>query len=292
MTQGFLIHAYNNTELDYGTMALCSALLIKKHLRINSVSLATTDDTIKWISDNHGADLIAQAFDHITVVDIDRDASVRTYHDTRYSSKIQPYYNGNRSDSFDLSPFDETILIDADYLILDDSLDNAWNSVEDLMVNKSIRDLRHAMNIGGFDQRFNEMSIPLYWATVMYFKRNNRIKAVFETMKFIKENYGYYQDLYRFSPSGYFRNDYALSIALHMISGQFENDAITPLPLSEIVVATENDDMIGFKNGHAFFVSETVQGDFKLHQVRNNVHVMNKWSIGRMAPRIIEYATN
>lgn len=291
MTQGFLIHAYNNMEIDYGTMALCSSLLIKKNLKINRVSLSTTNDTLRWISSQHGDDLVNRAFDHITVVDIDRNANVRTYHDTRYSSKVQPYYNGNRSDSLKLSPFDETILIDADYLILDDSLDHAWNSVEDVMVNKSVRDLRHATNIGGFDQRFNEMSIPLYWATVMYFKRNDRVKSIFDTMKFIKENYGYYHDLYRFSPSGYFRNDYALSIALHMISGQFENDAIRPLPFHEIMVATENDDMIGFKDGAAFFISEAVQGDFKLHQVRTNIHVMNKWSIGRMAPRIIEHAT-
>jgi hypothetical protein len=290
MDKGYLIHAYNNMEIDYGTMALCSAMLIKKNLRVNNTALVTSDDTLEWITNLHGKDLIDRAFERIILVRKDHSAASRTFHDTRYSSKIQPYYNTNRVDSLTLSPFDETILLDADYLVLDQTLDSAWGSVNDIMANRSIRDLRHQMSPNGFDSRFNEMSIPLYWATVMYFRRTDRAVALFDLMRFIKENYHYYQNLYRFNPSGYFRNDYALSIALHLINGQVENDSVSSLPMDHIMVATEHDDMVHFKDGNAFFISEASQGDFRLHKVMTNVHVMNKWSINRMSGRILDYA--
>ena len=78
----------------------------------------------------------------------------RRYFDTRYTIKSQPYYNLNRSDTFFLSPFDETILLDADYLMLDNSFDYVWNGVEDIRVNKAVKDLHHNINISGFDLRF------------------------------------------------------------------------------------------------------------------------------------------
>jgi esterase/lipase len=126
----------------------------------------------------------------------------------------------------------------------------------------------------------------------MYFKKTDRVKSIFNVIDFIKNNYTYYQQLYEFRPNNYFRNDYALSIAIHMLNSQLEDNAVKSLPIKTLIVATEHDDMIDFKNGTAYFVSERQQGDFKLHKLNTNVHVMNKWSIGRMAERIIKYATD
>ena len=290
MSRGFLVHAYNNTEIDYGLMAICSCLLIKKHLKINTTAVATSQDTLDWMLKTHGSTIVEQAFDHVILTDIDRDVSDRTFYDTRYSKKLAPYYNTNRADSVDLSPFEETILIDSDYLVLDNSLDCVWGSTEDILVNKSVRDLNHVKDLGGFDKRFNDMSIPLYWATAMYFKKTDRSSCLFGLMKFIKHNYKYYENLYKFSPSGYFRNDYALSIAIHMMNANLESDTVKSLPINQLMFANENDDIVAFNNGNVFFVSEPTQGDFKLHKVNTNVHVMNKWAIGRVAQGIIDYA--
>lgn len=292
MSQGYVIHAYNNMEIDYGTMALCSALLIKKNCKINATSLITTADTLQYMEKIHDRNIVNAAFDQIQVIDINRSVKERKYFDTRYTVKNQPYYNLNRSDTFTLSPFDETILLDADYLILDNSFDYVWNGVEDILVNKVVTDLRHRTNLSGFDLRFNDMSIPLYWATSVYFTKSKKSQTLFQLMTFIKENYDYYQALYNFLPNSYFRNDYALSIAIHMISGQYEIDSIKSFPNSQLLTATEYDDLINFKDNTAYFVSEENPGDFSLHKVRTNVHVMNKWSIGRNAERIISYATS
>jgi len=290
MSCGYLIHAYNNTEIDYGQMAICCGLLIKKNLKINSTALVTVRDTYNWMVSQHGLDLVNRAFDHVIITDIERDVDGRTFFDTRYSKKAAPYYNTNRSDSFDLSPFDETILIDADYLVLDARLDAVWGSSEDIMVNNTVIDLNHVEDLGGFGKRIGNFGIPMYWATVFYFKKNDISRSIFDTMKHIKNNYKYYQNLYDFPASGYFRNDYALSVALHMLSGQVECNIIKPLPVGHMMVATENDDLIWFNNGTAIFISEPAQGDFRLHKINTNIHIMNKWAIGRMASRIINYA--
>ena len=243
MSRGFLIHAYNNKQIDYGMMALCCALLIKKHLKENTTALVTTQDTIDWLERSPHSDLVNYAFDKIIVADIERSVPERKFHDTQYTTFSLPYYNTNRANSFELSPFDETVLIDADFLVLDNSLDCVWGSSEDLLANKSIIDLNHVENLGGFDKRFNEMSIPLYWATVVYFQKTDRVKSLFELIKFIKENYNFYQQLYQFKSNSYFRNDYALSIAIHMLNGHVEGDAVKHLPIPDLLVATEYDDM-------------------------------------------------
>lgn len=292
MTRGYCIHAYNNMEIDYGTMALCASLLIKKNCSINSVTLITVTDTINELERQHGKELVNKAFDHIIVVDIDRNVPTRRYFDTRYTVKTQPYYNSNRIDTFKLSPYDETILLDGDYLVLDNSFDLVWGCQEDFLANKAVTDLRHRSNLAGFDLRFNDMSIPLYWATSVYFRKTARAQTVFQLMNFIKNNYQFYQDLYKFNPSGYYRNDYALSIAIHMMSGQIEFESIKPFPVSSIMFSTEYDDFIDFKNNCAYFISEDKESDFALHKIYTNVHVMNKWSIGRNAGKIISYATS
>ena len=291
MTCGFLIHAYNNREIDYGSMAVCCDLLIKKHLTINSTALVTVKDTYAYMVHTYGKDLIHSAFDHIILTDISRNVADRTFFDTRYNRKAAPYYNTNRSDTLALSPFDETVLIDADYLVLDNSLDKVWGSVEDIMINKSVIDLNHVENLSGFDKRISVAGIELYWATVVYFKKTELVDSLFGLVQYIKDNYQYYSKLYNFPSSSYFRNDYAISVALHMINAHTETKLIPSLPIKQILVSTENDDLINFVNGSAFFISERSQGDFRLHKVNTNVHVMNKWSIGRVASRIINYAS-
>lgn len=291
MSRGFLIHAYNNTEIDYGTMALCSSLLIKKNLRYNQVALITNQGTIDWARNQHGK-LFDRAFDHVVIVDHETKTGNRTFFDTRNHNKVLPYRNGNRVDSYELSPFDETILLDADYLVLDTSLDHCWSTADEIMINRHVIDLDHRLSPPGFDARLNKMGIPLYWATLLYFRKGKTSKCLFDTMRFIKENFAYYQNLYQFSPGGFFRNDYALSIAIHMLHGQFENDPIAQFPMNNIMVATEHDDLIGFVNGNAYFLNQTKPDRDTIHKVMTNIHVMNKWSITRMANRIIAHAIN
>ena len=54
MSQGYLIYAYNNSNIDYGTIALCNSLLIKKNCKVNNVALVTSSWTIKYLEKLYG----------------------------------------------------------------------------------------------------------------------------------------------------------------------------------------------------------------------------------------------
>ena len=291
LARGFVIFAHNNSKIDYGSIALCNALLIKKHLKHNNVALIADSGTIGHLEVNYSDSIMRAAFDRIIVDEVDRSAvGNRKFHDTRYSSFTDSYTNVNRPTVYELSPFEETILVDADYLMLDSTMDLVWDNIEDFMCNRKTKDLDHKQNNFGFDNRFNDMSIPLYWATAIYFRKTEKCKLIFELMNFIKENYEYYQYLYQFSHSGYFRNDYALSIAIHMANNLMEYGTVASLPVDHILFSMEHDELHAFKYGRCLITSESVQGEFQMHNVSNNVHMMNKQAVLRHRDEIISYA--
>lgn len=292
-TTGYMMYAYDNGLVDYGTVALCNALLIKKNCKVNDVALVTDVATMEKLRDIHGNALVKSAFDTVIVTDSSKQATgERRYFDTRYTDGSARYINGNRYTVYDLSPFDETMLVDADYLILDDTLDNVWGVKEDLLCNKKVYDLDHRVDSLDTGSRIDDMGIPLYWATAVYFKKSHTASVLFDQMGFIKEHYEFYSSLYNCMPSAYFRNDYAISIALHIMNGFVEVDAVKPLPIDHILVSSEYDVMHDFIDGKALVTSEPEQGRFNLHMAGSNLHVMNKQNVIRNAEKIITYATS
>ena len=291
LPRGYVMFAHNNPSIDYGTLALCNALLIKKNLQENAVALVTDQGTIGWIEQQYTDEIIRRAFDRIIIDEPnDSEAGSRRFHDTRYTNFVDSYKNTNRPNVFDISPFEETVMIDSDYLMLDDSMDLVWGNMEDFMCNRKTADLDHRINNFGFNNRFNDMSIPLFWATALYFRKTEKSKLIFQMMNFVKENYAYYQYLYQFSHSGYFRNDYALSIALHLLNNLMEYGSVKPLPVDHLLFSMEEDELHAFRDGACIITTEAKQGDFHLHKVSRNVHMMNKRAILRNSTEIMTYA--
>ena len=71
-----------------------------------------------------------------------------------------------------------------------------------------------------FDElnNFGNFNMPMWWATVMMFRRDPEVEMLFNAMNMIKQNWQHYRNLYKISKSTY-RNDFALSIALGIIHG-------------------------------------------------------------------------
>ena len=173
--------AYNNSSIDYITMALCNALLIKKNLINNNVALVTNSGTFEYLKSITEKSVIDYAFDMVILKDVvESGVAMRKYRDTRYTDFTDRYYNLNRIDAYTLSPFDQTVLIDTDYLMLDSTMDLVWDCNEDFMCNRKTITLDHDVNSFGSNNRFNEMSIPLFWATTIYFRKTERSKLIFE----------------------------------------------------------------------------------------------------------------
>jgi hypothetical protein len=290
LPRGYVMYAHNNSHIDYSALAICNALLIKKHLKENTVALITDENTANYMEHFYSGQLLRKAFDRIIMDTKPETSATRRFHDTRYTTFTDSYNNTNRPNVYELSPFDETVLIDSDYLMLDKTMDMVWGNREDFMCNRKTIDLDHKINNFGFNNRFNEMSISLYWATAIYFRKSEKSKLIFELMNFIKENYAYYQYLYQFNHSGYFRNDYALSIAIHMANNLMEYGTVSPLPVDHIRFSLEDDELHQFKDGRCLITSEPMQGDFHLHSIDSNLHMMNKRAILRNKDEIIAYA--
>ena len=60
---------------------------------------------------------------------------------------------------YELSPYDETLVIDGDYFIMNDVLDQVWGSENDFMINCQYRDVagRHGGNISYIDDKIGDI---------------------------------------------------------------------------------------------------------------------------------------
>lgn len=287
MTRGFLIFAHNNEQVDYTLIALCNALMIRANSDHPNVTLVTNKGSRDWLQKQHG-DLAEKAFDHI-IVEAPPKSGSRRFNDTDSTSRTLKWHNGSRASAYDLSPYDETILLDADYLIMDRVLDHCWGSRCDFMMNRDVVTLEHEPP-GEQERRLEPFGIPMYWATCVFFRKGANAEQMFSVVSHVKDNYDYYQHLYRF-PGTLFRNDYAFSIAAHLMGGWTEG-GVDSLPATTLLMSFDIDELydVPGRNKLAFLVADSERrGQFKLNTISGiSVHVMNKFSIVRHADKLLE----
>jgi len=290
MTRGVLMFAHNNTEIDYFKIACANALMIKKNLGV-PVTLITDSGTIEWSQKVLGEEFIKNCFDKIKIETRDYSFNnARNFSDTSFSTKSLQFYNANHWSAYQLTPYDETLVIDCDYLIMSSALDNCWGSNNDVMVNHSIYSPYGEKGI--HTKNIDDMGITLYWATVVYFRKSSLAQYLFFFVRYIQENYAYYRDLYGFS-SGMFRNDNAFSIAIHMLNG-YNNDEpiIHELPIPALLMSWDTDDIqnVNDVNDITLYAEKPGEhGKYILARLKNtDVHIMNKWAINRHADRLLE----
>ncbi len=285
-TRGFLMFAHNNDQIDYLLIALCNAMMIRANTRHRNVSVVTDEGSLWWLRDQRG-DLVDQVFDQIIIVDQPIGSGEKVFKDTNSTTRTAQWHNGTRINAYEVSPYDETILLDADYLICDDRLDLAWDSPDDVLLNRKAITLIHELP-DRREQRVEDFGIPLYWATCVFFRKGEEAKLYFDTVNHVIEYFDYYRQLYRL-PGKLFRNDYIFSIATHVMNG-FRSENVASFPVDTILTSFDDDELIDVKKNTLTFLIDTgVPGDeFNVGKVTTSVHVMNKFSIVRLADKIIE----
>jgi hypothetical protein len=169
MTKGVLIFAHNGPEVDYGIMGIISGGLAKKHLGL-PVSLITDKWTIAWLKESGMYVKAESIFDKIIEIEKPRTKNTRKLHDGFYS-QIIPFVNSNRFSVWDLSPYDQTLLIDSDYLIFSNRLNEYWNTDSSVMLGHSMNDITGERS-GILDQRVSETGVHMFWATTVMFTKN------------------------------------------------------------------------------------------------------------------------
>lgn len=187
-SRGVLLFAENNERINYVKLAIIAANCVKNHMGRNTkVSLITTQYSIDGFKEDEQNE-IRSLFDRIIITDYDESQqnNVRVYRDTRYHEVRAKFQNKARSSAYNLTPYDETILIDVDYFVLNNSLNSIWGCNEDFLINKSAKTLFHN-NLQGQEFRLNPFGIRMYWATIIYFKKSKKAKLIFDLVEHIKD---------------------------------------------------------------------------------------------------------
>lgn len=277
MTRGVLIFAQNNAEIDYAKISLFAAKRVKEYLGV-PVSLVT--DSASWLKQSQPD--AEQVFDQIIEIWTETHQTKKFY-DGSLAVKTLTWKNLSRVDCCFLSPYDETLVIDSDFIISSPTLKNIWDNQNDFLIYKDSFDLANWRDDRSF-RYLNQHSIPFYWATAFYFKKTAATWAFFDLIKNIKLNWNYYRLLYNID-STVFRNDFAFSIAIHMMGEDFA----TPLP-GKMNYILDRDILLDINNSKLTFLVErkNFNGEYTAVKTSNlDVHVMNKYSLTRCIDGVV-----
>lgn len=284
MKKGILIFAHNNRSVDYALMSIISGGLAKKHLGVPA-SLVTDPSTVEWMRESGILSKATDIFENLIIVDRPESNNLRVLHDGEVKEQV-PFINSNRSNAWDLTPYDRTLLIDSDFLIFSNTLGNYWDIDESVLIGNSINDIAPNDRTGYHDNYISDVGIKMYWATTVMFSKDSNSKLFFETVNHIRDNYKLYSDIFRFNPRQ-FRNDIAFSIAKHIVDG-FEDINSPTLPA---VLSLFDKDILDDVNGNKLiFLIETNLNTFYCAASSNltDVHIMNKQSIIRNKDKLLE----
>jgi len=268
MTRGVLLFAFNNEQIDYVAQACFLAKRVKKYMGLPTTLV--TDDIQRVVKHYNGLEI----FDDIYGQEVQRK-NKKTYHDGSLSKKVLDFKNFNRSEAYDLSPYQQTLILDTDYIISNDLLSKIFDTDNELMMYSNSIDVSGWRDGKEFSY-ISETSIKFYWATCVYFTKSPKNKTFFDLIKHIKENYNHYRNLYQIT-STVFRNDYAFSIAAHIMG------YVKELP-GKMIYSTHKDILQNISDSKIKLLIEKEDrvGEYTLLKSDGlNIHVMNKFSLNR-----------
>lgn len=256
MSRGIVIFAYVNGPIDYFYIADIAAGLAKRHLDLPVTLITNVARQPKYA-------------DNIIITETPETRDYRTFGDLKTE-----WLNGNRASVYNLTPYDQTLMIDADYFIMNNQLMKLFNTDLEFACYDTVCDITGNL---AFDQAHNRLantSIPMLWATVVYFTKCELSESVFAFMDTIRQNWDFYSTLYGFTATLY-RNDYALSIALQALTGfGIGNYAAIP---GKLFTANIDTFVFDVKPDKFVIISEQKGLD---QIVGESVHFMNKANLG------------
>lgn len=244
-SKGVVVFAFNTKDVDYVGLADRTSELTDYHLNLPITLI--TDATAN------------PKFDYDRVIRIDaKDGNFRTDNTIKKEWK-----NFDRYMAYELSPYDATILLDSDYLVLDDSLLKLLEQDFDyrLMYNsRSPTDVLYNM-MGSY-------GLPFVWATIVLFRKSEKSRLYFNLIKRVQNNYAYYKTLY--NCNGSYRNDYAFAIANIILNG-YSLDDHRSIPWDMLTLENKIEN-IELKNS---FLIVRDQGHAQVI-AKQNIHIMDK----------------
>lgn len=217
MTTGALLFAFDNEAIDYVAMAQWSAHNIRRHLGIPVCLVTDRSDPV-------------QGFDQVKVIDATETTGQRYFEDI---DRSVTWKNHDRVSAYDITPWDHTLLLDADYVVASDQLSVFLQTDQPFLCHRWAHDLTGSNDFKSLNH-WGRHSMPMWWATVVSFRRSPVAQHVFDLMRMVRDNWQHYKDLYGLRRTNY-RNDYALSIAINVISGHTLQMPCIPFSLATVM---------------------------------------------------------
>lgn len=264
-SKGVLFFAFNNNEINYAKLANFAASRVKKYLNCE-ITVVTNSPT----------DFINSPYVDNVLIDNVESPYKKIFHDGKTDSKHLTWINTSRYTCYNLSPYDETLVLDVDYIINSPTLSYCWDSKSDFLIYKDSLNL--SLSTQNNNLKFiSEYSIPFYWATVFYFKKTKLNESFFNLVHHIKENWSYYRLLYQITSTN-FRNDFAFSIAIHMFNG-FSNQGFADSLPGKLYYSFDTDHVFSLEDDNLKLLVDSNSGYVPIKIKTLDVHLMNKFNL-------------
>jgi hypothetical protein len=274
MSQGVVLIARNNKEIDYVKQAAFLAARIEKYLGLPTTLIT---DNVEYL-DKHK---LTSYFDKIISLDSINPYTIKKYRDGLIYQNSLDFKNTDRSDVYRLTPYTETLLLDTDLIVSDDTFKNCFEQSSDLLMYSDAFELSGWRDTSEF-KFITDTGPKFYWATAIFFRKTEENEIFFNLVKHIQENWAHYKKLYQIT-STIFRNDFAFSIAAHIMNGYTSNNFVKKMP-GTLYYTTDRDDLVKLNDdSFLFLIEKENQSEQFLARVNSKtVHVMNKYSLGRI----------
>ena len=264
--KGILIYAFNNTNIDYFQQAVWCADRVSKYLGL-PVTIVTNQASVGNTTHNHNI-IISRA----------ESGGYRVFN-PNINSEADVWYNGNRFQSYNLSPYEQTIVLDSDYIVCSDQLLKLFDSSIEVTAMKNVYDVTNRDQFDPYVSISDSRGLHHYWATVLYFRKGQLAQEFFDMLTMIRKNYQHYANLYRFRNTP-FRNDFAVSIALTTIYGHVP-EAVPVIPWSMANVFNDVD--LSTDDEEIFNLTYSVdKAPRRVTITGQDFHFMNKHSLAKI----------
>jgi hypothetical protein len=213
MSKGFLVFAQNTDSVDYVQQAYALALSIhNSQEEVTNISLVTNSSVLNKYK---------SAFDQIIPIPYFKDV------------ENSPLQAEHRYQLYSATPYDETIVLDADMLVLED-ISNWWEFCKDYNIKFCSKVRNYKQEIISVDPYHrkafiaNKLSNPYF--ALHYFKKSDQANTFYKMLEYVVNNWELCCG--QFAPKEYQKwisMDLATAIAIDILDMQSIVDPINPL---------------------------------------------------------------
>ena len=175
-SKGILLFAFNNADNNYVKLTKQTVKLMKHNLGLPITIVTGPDEVIDFPVDN--------------IIRIESQGGNSRLVGTQ--NRVE-WRNFGRYLAYELSPYDETLLIDTDYLVFDSQLLDYFKTEWDYLIP------HRNIYIGKPEtqETMGMYSLPYIWATIVFFRKTPKTKLIFDMVGRVQRNYNYFKHLYK-----------------------------------------------------------------------------------------------